>query len=287
MHKSLLLWVVVAILWPFQAYTSHAASPVRNCISIVGDSIPEGRLVVMVPGHGFPVLKTASMAEVLQTTLAAYGVSEMPVYDRSVGAANLSDLGVSPYTQTDTYRSLLSDQCRLILIFPWNNDLNVVHPNGATDYVEDIARFVQRLRMINPHGHVVVMTHYWGQPQSFVPGFGVGVTVEHYLELVQVVAAACAADGRLRMLGNVSCLETQPIFGAMGNSFVILERTQDELMAILNEAPPPEVQDMLDVFWRENAGASVSGDGVHLSPEGKAALAEGIIQHLLSLDALP
>lgn len=268
--------------------TSHsnperAGLPVQNCISVVGDSIPEGRMVFRVPGHGFPVLKTPSLAEVLTEHLASRGIVNLPVYDRSVGAANLSIHGKNPYFLTDTFRALLRDHCRFFVMFGWNNDLNVVQENGAEDYVRDVANLVRFIHLITPDTHVLILTHYWGQPQDFVEGYGVGVTFENFTAHVQAVLNACQPGGILARQQPLTCLETQPLFDGMDTSFVVLGCTRDEVLAMISEPVPADVQPMFDVYWRENPTALIDGDGVHLSPSGKAVVAEAILDNLWSL----
>jgi hypothetical protein len=280
---SVLVLPVFWVLTSTPVKAQNESVPFRYCVSVVGDSIPEGRLVVMVPGHGFPVLKTASMAEVLQQHFTGHGLSTLPVYDRSVGAANLSPLGKTPYDQTEAFQLLLRDHCRFLVMFAWNNDLNVVRPEGAAGYVDDVADFIALVHLVNPATHVLVLSHYWGAPQEFVEGFGVGVTLQNYRAHVDVFQVACQPGGRLVQLSNISCLETQPIFEGMGTSFVVLERSRDQVLAMISEPIPPEALPLLDVYWRENPNGLVYGDGVHLSAAGKSVFAEAIVRHLLAL----
>ena len=258
--------------------------PTQNCISLVGDSIPEGRLVFLVPGHGFPVIQTRPVADVLQEKLNERGLGYITVHDRSVGAANLSNRGKLPYRDTDTFIQLLQDRCRFVVMAGWNNDLNVEHDEGAFDYAKEVRNFVRQLSQISPHTQIVVMTHYWGNPQEFVPGYSVGVTFENYQAHVNEILEACQPDDILGALHHVTCLETQPLFEGMGTSFVELENTRETLNQIVWGSIPPDAAPMFDIFWRENPNSTLTGDGVHLSTAGKDAYTEGILDHLLAIE---
>lgn len=259
--------------------------PTNNCISVVGDSIPYGSVVFKVPGHGFPVIRTTPLAVELQQHLDARGMSYIRVYDRSVPAANLSPLGKTPYHDTSAYDALLQDQCRFVVMPGWNNDLNVVRPNSAEAYVNDILDFTRQLHISNPHTHIALLSHYWGQPQDFVEGYGVGVTYQNYEAHVQALLNACLPMGRVGQTAKHSCLETQPIFMGMAPaSFVVLQRSQQQFYQMLWEPVPAAVQPFFDVYWSQNPGAPVYGDGVHLSANGKQVYVDAIVNHLLLID---
>ncbi len=281
-------WVPVAALVSVPNLPTIQAAqwplPTNNCISVVGDSIPYGSVVFKVPGHGFPVVRTAPLAVVLQEQLYARGFGYIAVHDRSVPAANLSLNGKAPYQYTEAFGALLQDRCRFIVMPAWNNELNLERNSSATAYAEDVGQFVELVHAADPDTHVLVLSHYWGDPQDFVEGYGVGVTYQNFQAHVEALMTACQPGGRLGQINNLSCLETQPIFAAMGISFVVLERSQQQLQEMLWEPIPPQSQSFFDVYWSQNPGAPVYGDGVHLSAVGKQAYIDAIISHLIAID---
>ncbi len=119
--------------------------------------------------------------------------------------------------------------------------------------------------------------------EDALEGYGEGVTYANYQSHVESVLNACQPGGRLGGLGNVDCLEAQPLFEGMGADFVVLERTQAQLLDLLWAPIAADVRPLFDVYWSQNPAGLVYGDGVHLSAAGKDAYAEGIVAALLSV----
>lgn len=269
---------------------SYAFAPQQSeipqpCISIVGDSIPYGTVVFLVPGHGFPALRTEPLAVTLQRQLSEHSLGHIDVRDRSVAAANLSTEGKSPYQHFPQFSALLHDNCRFIVMSGWNNDLNVIREEGAAAYITDLYHFARLVALVNPQTKILMLSHYWGEPQEFVEGYGVGVTIANYQAHLIAFEAACHQQSQLGALPNVHCLMIPPIFDGLNpNDFVVLQRTQPHLETMLYEPIPQDLQGLFEVFWRENPGSSVTGDGVHLSALGKLLYAEAILDELLRIE---
>lgn len=266
------------------AFDPRQTTTPQACISVVGDSIPYGTVVFLVPGHGFPALRTEPLAITLERQLAQHGHGDIEVVDRSVPAANLSHEGKSPYQQFPQFTSLLRDNCRYIVMSGWNNDLNVIRQEGVGAYISDLYHFARLIGLVNPDTEILMLSHYWGEPQEFVEGYGVGVTLANYEAHLVGFENACEPDGRLGRLGNVHCLMIPPIFAGLSpTEFVILQRSQATLETMLYEPIPEDLQGLFEVFWRENPESPIMGDGVHLSAFGKRLYAEAIIGALLQI----
>lgn len=266
------------------AFDPRQSAPAESCISIVGDSIPHGSVVFLVPGHGFPALRTEPIAVTLQRQLSQRGLGNIEVHDRSVSAANLSTTGKSPYQHFPEFSALLQDNCRFIVMSGWNNDLNVVRQTGAAAYIDDLYHFARLIKLVNPQTEILMLSHYWGEPQDFVEGFGVGVTEANYQAHLISFENECQAEGSLGRLENVHCLMIPPIFnGLTPDDFVVLQRSPENIDIMLYEPIPDAFAPLLEVYWRDNPGASLTGDGVHLSEFGKRLYSEAIIDALLSI----
>lgn len=259
--------------------------PEDRCISIVGDSVPAGEVVFLVPGHGFPVVKTRPISNVLQAVLNAHGLEHIEVRDRSVGASYLSEEGEIWYRETEAYAQLLNDRCRHIVIMPWVNDLIIVRDNRAEAHIEVLIRFVEDLIATSPDSHILVMGYYYGQPESFVPGYDTGSVSEENIESFnQALAAACASDGPLGSLPSVNCMPTRNLFDEMETNHVVKEHTQIEFYAVVDGELSPDVASFFEVYWRENPEGLVYGDGMHLSEPGKVVLVDALLDKILEVD---
>ena len=286
MQKLWLMLVFISLVVsnaPVGAQSGTVAT--NNCISVVGDSIPYGSVVFMLPGQGFAVIRTKPLAVVLQEELAAQGMGHIEVRDRSVAAANLSPLGKTPYQDDPTYVELLRDNCRFIVMPGWNNELNVYGPAEAELYVDNLHDFARLWHNINPHTQILMLSHYWGQPQEFVEGYGVGVTLENYTAHLEAFRAACEPEGRLALLAGIWCMDVPPLFeGISPADYVVLARTRQQLNVMLYEPIPAEFVPLLEVYFREHPNDPIYGDGVHFSAAGKLIYAQAIIRRLLEIE---
>jgi len=258
-------------------------SPPENCLSVVGDSIPYGDVVYMVPGHGFGILRATPLSDVLQDFLPQYGLDDLEIRDRSASAAYLSDLGRFPYHQMDAYPALLNDHCRFTVIMPWANDMSIERDHAAAAHVDDLIALVEELQAANPQGQIIILGFYYAHRADFVEAYAPHYTDENVDLFNEALFAACERDQELGRYRQVSCMDTTRLFIGLDNQHVVLNDTQERVLSILYEEIPADVAPYFETFWRDNPNGLVIGDGVHLSEEGKVILAEAIILHLLSL----
>jgi len=258
--------------------------PAENCISLTGDSVPYGSVVYIVPGHGFAILRTQPIGEVLQETLLRRGLGYLQVRDHSAEAAFLSEDGKFPYSETEEYAALAADRCRLTLVMPWINDLSVERPDAANAHIADLVALITTLRQDNPNGEIILLGFYYGQPSEFAQMHAPGYVEENISAFNTALFAACADEEQLGSFVNLHCMETASLFIETDNSHVALGATRDELSAILYEPIPADVQGYFDVYWRDNPNGQVFGDGVHLSEKGKKVLVQALVDELLALN---
>jgi hypothetical protein len=131
------------------------------------------------------------------------------------------------------------------------------------------------------------MGYYYGRPAPFATGYGVGLTDENITRFNEAIFAACTARGRLAQMGTVTCMETDSLLANMGSAHVVTELTQAELNAILVEPLAAPDVGYFNVFWRDNPGGLVIGDGMHLSEAGKHVLIEALYRLMLEIDSEP
>jgi hypothetical protein len=255
-------------------------SEVAQCVNVVGDSVPYGSVVYIVPGHGFGILRTTPFALVLEDAFAARGLWHLEVRDRSAEAAFLSEQGKNPYREIEAYDALLDDGCRLTVIMPWINDLSVEREGNASAHLDDLVNLIADIRRFS-EGEIVVLGFYHGQPSDFAREHAPGYIPQNIDAFNEAIFAACEPDGPL---ADVTCMETDPLFAEMHNAHVLLGATQQEVEDLLYEPIPSDVAPFFEVFWRDNPDGEVIGDGVHLSDMGKRILAQRLVDEFLSID---
>lgn len=256
----------------------------ENCISLIGDSVPHGEVVYIIPGHGFAILRMPPLSLILQEALNKRGLGYLEVRDRSSSAAFLSELGKNPYSETPECAALLEDRCRLTVIMPWVNDMSIPREDAAAAHIEDLAAFVERLGRHNNGNHVLVLGFYYGQPSDFAKEHAPGYFDENITAFNDALFAACEPEGALGDFSNVTCMETAPLFTDPDNTHVALGIGREALLAALYEPIPADVQPFFETYWRTHPNAEVYGDGVHLSETGKAILAQALVDEFLRLE---
>jgi hypothetical protein len=255
--------------------------PAENCISVVGDSVAYGTTVYEVPGQGFAILRLAPLSEVLQPALIKRGLGHVQVRDRSASAAFLSDRGKNPYREMPEFAALLADECRFTLLMPWINDLSVEGPAPAADHMRDLIRLVGEL----DSPHLLLLGFYDGQPSEFARQHAPGYNTPNLALFEAAWQASCAdTQAGLGQFPQVTCQPIADIFAEADQAHVALGINQEDLLGLLYEPIPADVAPFFEVYWRDNPGGLVFGDGVHLSQAGKNTLVQVIIEALLALE---
>ncbi len=253
-----------------------------RCVSLVGDSVAHGTVVYVVPGHGFGVLRTTPLAEVLSETLQASGLGYVDVRDRTNSAAFLSDEARNPYRQMEAFALLQEDDCVLTVIMPWINDMSLERDHNAQAHIDDLSQFIEDVRAANPAGHILVLGFYFGEPSDFAAQHAPGYTDANITRFNAALDRACTPDGPLGMQPNVTCMPLAPLYAA-DNAHVVRDISRERLLATLYDPIPADVAPLFEVYWRDNPAAPVYGDGVHLNEDGKRQLSDVLVQTFLRL----
>ena len=258
------------------------AAETDACVSVIGDSVPYGSVVYIVPGHGFGILRTDPFALVLGEALAARGLGHLEMRDRSAEAAFLSEVGKNPYAEMDAYTNLLEDNCRFTVIMPWINDLSVEREDNANAHITDLTQLIEDIGSTD--GDTLVLGFYHGQPSDFAREHAPGYIAENIDAFNAALDDACAPDGAFADFENLTCMAVDPLFADAENAHVLLGATQAQVEELLYEPIPADVAPFFEVFWRDNPDGEVIGDGVHLSDLGKKILAQALVDAFLSLE---
>lgn len=261
-----------------------------ECVAVVGDSVAYGTLVFEVPGFGFFVARTSPLSAILQEQLDAAGY-DLEVRDYSVPASYLSPDGSLVYATTDEYAALLEDGCRYVVINAFINDLTLRKmeagddaelkaEENAAEAVDVLADFIGALAFARSDVQIALVAYYHGQPAAFVPEYAGDIVDLHVPVFNEAIFEACAKGGfkgRFQKLADVTCLDVESVFAEMDNTHVVTDVGQSLFYAILVEPVTGQAADAFRIYWEQNPGAVVHGDGMHLSEAGKAALVGVVI----------
>lgn len=258
-----------------------AVASAGACISVVGDSMPYGDIVYMIPDRGFMTVQMKPFSAILTSQLAGRNIT---VVDRTAPATYISSNSQKPYMQTPAYQALLQDKCLFTVITPWINDLNLTRADSASVHVDDLVIFMSALNQANPNGKILLLGFYYGQPAEFTSKYATGYTSDNVNAFNQRLFEACAPGGRIAVLGNVTCQPLQDALWAGGSGVFSGAMQRDMLLASLHGAVPPEAQPLLDDFWNSQPQGAIVGDGIHLSEQGKTVLAQFVISQLMAID---
>lgn len=265
------------------------ATPSQACIALIGDSMVEGSTVFEVPGQGFPVIETPSIAVYMEVALREIGNNQLAVYDFSVGASSLT--GQVPYTALPEYHVAQAEACQFVVIFPWINDLRgMSDPDFPESYVPTLAEFAGAFQ--TDTNTVIVMTYYMPVPSSLAEMIYNGsITPENVTALNDAILADCAPDGAF---ADVTCMDISELYtnedaDVDDTEGIDEEDAADYVMTTVDRTTYQQFgyrtariddADLLDTYWRDNPTGSINGDGVHLSENGKAILVEALLVFL-------
>jgi hypothetical protein len=226
------LWLSILWLVTFQ--------PEDACIAVIGDSVAHGTAVVQVPGVGFPVIQTPTLAE----TLDAF----IPAQDYSVPATSLRD----GYFETAQYQTVTATPCHHALIVPFMNDIAT-----PETYAADLSRLIDSL----PVARVVLMGVHPIAPNALTDQIYDGAITP------SAVARADAAIAPLCSSERVQCWFWP---GWVPPQLMVLQAVTQTTYERNGYRPfDPATADLLAVYWRDNPDGLIVGDGLHLSTQGK------------------
>jgi len=258
---------------------SEELLPLPNCIAVVGDSLAAGTLVVQLPGVNFVTIQTRPLAKVIEDELAGTRYADVPVKNFAVPATYLAADGLRPYRTYDAYLELMRAACDVVVMTPWDNDLRLLRDTEL--YVKDVALLVTQLRLMNPDTRVLLWSHFWGAPQSFVEGYGNGITYNNTQAHREALMAACQPDGRIGKLGGVMCVDLEALFANESvYNVVIGNMSRSYFYGVLYGGLSDEERGAVEYFFNQSPNAQAVGDGVHFTEFAKRQLARTVIEFL-------
>ncbi|MBX3065387.1 MAG: hypothetical protein KF726_20600 [Anaerolineae bacterium] len=267
---------------------SVAETLTNPCVSMVGDSVTAGTGVYEVPLMGYAFVQAAPMAQVVEEAFARVGMGNIKGINRGSPNTGISTSNHPSYFATPQYAALLEDHCRYTVIMPWINDITPAQsPDAAAvRHAAVIGDLVTTIVANNPFGRVVVLNYYTPVVSQFAANSWAAGFNPTGISLYNAAIANSCQSGALSTFRQVTCLNIHELFADMGDSHVIRYTTRDELNSIIIEPVRADMQQFLDVYFRDNPGGAVLGDGVHLSPRGKQRLAEYLVTALSALPPL-
>jgi hypothetical protein len=238
-------------------------------VSVVGDSVAAGDAVYELPGAGFVTARYAPVGTYLAAQLQQRG-SDVRVLNRFAAAVGISSAGHPPYSGTLEYGLLLQDGCQYTLILPWVNDLTGGNP---TDHATALRGLAQAVLAQNSGGRVIVVNYYQGAPAPFAAStFASGFTPGNVAAFNAAMAALCGSQ--------IRCADAGAAFVGMGTSYLLGPASQQDLLGALVAPLSPDHGGLVTLYFSQNPGGLMTGDGVHLSAAGKSALAAYLAQFI-------
>lgn len=276
-----LVWGILVGLSAVIALLSHGVAHADDppCISVVGDSVAYGTLVVMIPGQGFATVRTEPLSHVLQRYFDDHEI-EVMVYDRSVPASALSAQDDGGYAQSAQYQAVLTDNCAVVWLAPWVNELISGVETGPEPYLEAVGRLSEALRAQRPDVHLVLSGYYPMRPARFTDSYyGDGLKPETVIMFNQAIAEACATN---RWGASVSCLMLSDVFEPDTYRHVYQRLRRARFMDTLYEPIPARSAGLFNFYWGRRPNGQLRLDGVHLNVEGKNVVVEAFAQDVKS-----
>ena len=273
MHLSrVYLCIIVTILLTVPTFAQN--NSLEDCILIIGDSIPAGQAVAEVPGFGFPVIVSAPFTHVLDTYYNEQGITHIGIHNLSVGASSLGTGGNVRYFDTMQYAVAQSKRCQFAVVFPFINDLPDT-PDATT-----IAAYIQSLWLLSTSLHtntqVVILDYYRVLDTELGERvYGTSITPPVIGAMNAAIAAACADNGILGALPNVTCFPIESYLFPLDDA-LMRSITESQFYAEGFYAADGSGQAWLTQFWASNPNAAINVDGVHLNSTGKRRLAEAL-----------
>lgn len=251
----------------------------RPCVALVGDSVTHGGVTYQVPGTGYIVALTEPLSAFVTRELAGQGLTEYVALDRGASHTGVSTANHPSYFTTGVYQSLIEDFCRYIFVMPWLNDITPELPpiQAAERHAQILGLFAQELSERNPWGRIVIMNYYNGATAPFaLETWARGFTPENVLIYNDYITQSCAT-GVLSKIRQVICVKTDTAFAGMGNLHVIGPTSIESFRESIISPLRPEQEEWLLSYRANNPTGLLLGDGVHLSEDGKAALARYVV----------
>jgi hypothetical protein len=254
---------------------------IQNCVTIVGDSIAHGGVIFELPSVGYIEVQTAPFSTFIAEAYKRRGINT-PAYDRSQAGIGISSPKHRSFFNLALYQSTLQDHCKVTVIMPWVNDLSSGRDarEAAPLHAAALSRLVHDLINNNPEGRILLVNYYPGAPAGFITAFAPGFNTKMIQAFNDQLSALCST-GLFSQLAEVSCIDANAIFAPMTNTYVVGPMTKDDMEKLIVSRLRPDQAKLVDAYTAEDAAKLLVSDGVHMSPAGKAALADYIVNLML------
>ena len=272
--RWLLAIVVVLLVGSFvPGRTDAAALDPNPCVGLASDSNGFGQVTFQLPPDGdVGIIFVRPLWVVLQEQLNAAGLTNLKVIDRSLSAGGLTSSERTNYLKSIPYGNLINDRCRFVVAGPFIPDIAAAKATPK-QYSVEMVRFVNGLIDKNPRGTIFILKHYYTKRAEFtVSNNGFGMTRERIDAFNEQVSEYCQPDGLVGRNPQVICVDTQPFFEDMSDSYVLTGATRDEYNALVYR--PTGFQKRVEDFFAANPDARLIGDGIHLSLAGRIRLSQ-------------
>ena len=273
---------------PTMTPTSAVLAATNPCVALVGDSVTHGGVTYQIPGIGYIIALTESIASFVNRELTEARITGLEAIDRGASHTGISSQNHPSYLKTSAYTRLLNDNCRYTVIMPWLNDISPEIPAeaAAPRHAEALEALARRIIQRNPFGRILIFDYFHGATSQYaLETWASGFTPENVAIYNAAIAESCRV-GALSQMPQVTCHSANLAFEGMGITHVISLTTREELMEDL--VTPLRSSDMnwVESYFAANPGGRLLGDGVHLSKLGKVALAAHLVDLIVSLPEL-
>jgi hypothetical protein len=130
----------------------------------------------------------------------------------------------------------------------------------------------------NPQTTIFLLNFYLAKRADFTAtNNGYGMTDDRVAAFNTQIAQFCQPGGPLGKITQVTCLDSQSIFGGMGDSYLLQNTDSAEFKQLLFKSTGFEPT--VEQFFSDHPDQSIIGDGIHLSYEGR----ERLMQYMANL----
>lgn len=246
-----------------------SATHAQACVSIMGDSLPAGTFVAMLPGTGVTVLEAQSFASVLDEAFHAREWFHIGIYDLSLSASAIAS-NATLYQDSPQFHLGRELNCLAVLVFPFFNDLYALQNTDMpiSLYQSQLETFLTDIQINSPHSRIYLLDFYYTRLQGAGPD-----TYGNDISFAQVQSINAIHEGVCRDREAVNCVSLLYSMRPVEN--YVVGAISPTMYATAGYRPLRlEDQTMLDNYWAHTPNGDILGDGLHLNPLGQATIAE-------------
>lgn len=262
--------------------SAQTETSAQNCIVIMGDSLPAGTFVALLPGTGVTVLQSERVSHLLDDALQEANLLHYGIYDLSLGASAITDPNAEPYLTSREFFLGRSLNCRYVVIFPFMNDLYVSDDGetGLAIYQNGLNFMLENIQQYSPDSNIILMNYYASTLEGAGSAtYGEDVSGEHVLAMNTIHLALCGDDFK------ITCIALDQFLIPIEN-YLVGAIYRDDYATIGYTLRNPDEESMLDAYWANSPNNPIYGDGLHLNPDGQAFVILALMQLFDLIDPL-